>query len=198
MPFAIKDAISQKLDNLERQGIIIPVAHSEWAAPIVAVPKNNGKFHICEDYKVIVNQDLAVDEYPLPTPEELFSNLAGGRIFSKLDLSQAYLQLPVDEASKPFLTINTHKGLYVYNRLPFGIALAPAIFQRLMDTVLQGIPDVACHIDDILVSSADEESHLRILEEVFSRLEKHGFKLKLEKCEFLTTHIECLGHVVSK
>ena len=67
-----------------------------------------------------------------------------------------------------------------------------------MDIVLQGIPGVTCYIDDILVSSADEESHLRILEEVFSRLEKHGFKLKLEEYEFLKTHIEYLGHVVSK
>ena len=198
VPFAIKDAIGQELDRLEHQGIITPVAHSEWAAPIVAVPKSDGKFRICGDYKVTVNQALAVDEYPLPTPEELFSNLAGGRVFSKLDLSQAYLQLPVDEASKPFLAINTHKGLYVYNRLPFGVASAPAIFQKLMDTVLQGISGVACYLDDILVSSTDEESHLRILEEVFSRLEKHGFKLKLEKCEFLTAHIEYLGHVVSK
>ena len=80
----------------------------------------------------------------------------------------------------------------------FGIASAPVIFQRLMDIVLQGIPVMTCYIDDILVSSADEESHLRILEEVFSRLEKHSFKLKLEVCEFLTTHIESLGHVVSK
>ena len=67
-----------------------------------------------------------------------------------------------------------------------------------MDTVLQGISGVACYIDDILVSSADEESHLQILEEVYSCLEKHGFKLKLEKCEFLTTHVEYLGHVVIK
>ena len=67
-----------------------------------------------------------------------------------------------------------------------------------MDTVLQGIPGVACYIDDILVSSADEESHLQILGEVFSRLEKHGFKLKLKKCEFLMTPVEYLGHVVSK
>ena len=86
MPFAIKDAIGQELDNLEHQGIIIPVAHSEWDAPIVAIPKSDGKFCICGDYKVMVNQALAVDEYPLPTPEELFSNLAGGRISSKLDL----------------------------------------------------------------------------------------------------------------
>ena len=198
IPFAIKDAISQELTRLEHQGTISPVKHSQWATPIVPVPKKDGKFRICGDYKVTLNQVLLVEEYPLPTPEELFSTLAGGKIFSKLDLSQAYLQLPVEKESKNYLTINTHQGLYVYNRLPFGVASAPAIFQKLMDTVLQGITGVTCYIDDILVSSTDEEGHLRALEEVLSRLEKHGFKLKLEKCEFLLKSIEYLGHVVSK
>ena len=145
-----------------------------------------------------VNQALAIEEYPLPTPEELFSTLAGGKVFSKLDLSQAYLQLPVDEASKVYLTVNTHKGLYAYNRLPFGLASGPAIFQRTMDTVLQGIQGVTCYIDDILVSSVNNESHIQALEEVFCRLKKHGFKLKLEKCEFLLSHVEYLGHIISK
>ena len=134
--------------------------------------------HQWHDYKVTVNQVLMVEEYPLPTPDELFTTLAGGKVFSKLDLSQAYLQLPVDKDSKQYLTINTHQGLYEYNRLPFGVASAPAIFQKLMDTVLQGVSGVICYIDDILVSSADEDSHLRALEEVCNRLEKHGFRLK--------------------
>ena len=192
MPFTIKDAISQELKRLEQQGTISPVTHSQWATPIVSKPKKDGKFRICGDYKVTVNQVLAVEEYPLPTLEELFSTLSGGKLFSKLDLSQAYLQLPIQAESKPYLTINTHQGLYAYNRLPFGIVSAPAIFQKLMDSVLQGILGVICYIDDILVSSADEDSHLRALEEVFNRLGSHGFRLKLEKCEFLLTCIEYL------
>ena len=96
VPFAIKDAISQELDRLEKQGIISKVPHSQWATPIVPVPKKDGKFRICGDYKVTVNQALSVEEYPLPTPEELFSTLSSGKIFSKLDLSQAYLQLPIE------------------------------------------------------------------------------------------------------
>ena len=99
MPFTIKDAISQELNHLERQGTISPVAHSQWATLIVAVPKNDGNFCICGDYKVTVNQALMVEEYPLPTPEELFSTLAGGKIFCKLDLSQVYLQFSVDKQS---------------------------------------------------------------------------------------------------
>ena len=105
--------MSQELNQLEQQGIISPVTHSEWADPIVPVPKKDGKSRICRDYKTTINQARAVEEYPLPTPEELFSTLAGGEVFSKIDLSQAYLQLPVDEDSKAYLAINTHKGLYI-------------------------------------------------------------------------------------
>ena len=183
---------------MEKQGILEPVTHSNWAAPIVAVPKKDGSFRICGDYKVTVNQVLDVEQYPLPKPEDLFATLAGGKLFSKLDLSQAYLQLPLDEASKPYVAINTHKGLYTCTRLPFGVASAPAIFQKLMDTVLQGIPGVVCYIDDILISGADEETHLRTLGQVFARLEKHGFKLKQEKCEFLLRSIEYLGYIISQ
>jgi len=143
---------------------------------------------------VTVNQALSVEEYPLPTPEELFSTLSAGKIFSKLDLSQAYLQLSIEDNSKPYLTINTHQGLYSYNHLPFSISSAPAIFQKLMDNVLQGIPGVCCHIDDMLVSTSDENTHFCILEQVFTRLTTHGFRLKLEKCEFLLKSIKYLGH----
>jgi hypothetical protein len=190
IPFAIKSAISRELKDLEQQGIVSPVTHSQWAAPIVAVPKRDGRFRICGDYKVTINQALSVEEYPLPTPEEMFTTLSGGKVFSKLDLSQAYLQLPIDDASKPYLVINTHQGLYMYNRLPFGVASAPAIFQKTMDSVLQGIQGVLCYIDDILISSKDEESHLNTLAQIFTQLEKHGFRLKMEKCEFLLPRIE--------
>ena len=129
-----------------------------------------------------VNQALAVDQYPLPKPEDLFASLTRGKVFTKLDLSQAYLQLQLDEKSTSFDTINTHQGLYRFKRLPFGVASAPAMFQKLMDTVLQGMSGVICYIDDILISAIDESSHLDVLGEVLSRLEKHGFRLKREKC----------------
>ena len=129
VPLVIKDAIGRELDRLEQQGIIEKVSHSKWAAPIVAVPKKDGRFRICGDYKVTVNQVLSVEQYPLPKPEDLFTNLAGGKVFSKLDLSQAYLQVKLDEKSTSYVTINTHQGLYRYTRLPFGVASAPALFQ---------------------------------------------------------------------
>ena len=146
-----------------------------WAAPIVAVLKKDGRFQICGDYNVTINQVLSVEQYPLPKPDELFATLAKGKIFSKLDLSQAYLQLQLDDASIPYVTINTHQGLYSFTRLPFGVASAPAIFQKMMDTVLQGLQGVLCYIDDILVSGENEASHFKLLEKVFGQLEKHRF-----------------------
>ena len=92
--------------------------------------KRDQSVRICGDYRITANVACQVDLYPLPRIEELLANLAGGKCFSKLDMSQAYLQLPLDKSAK-LVTVNTHKGLfrYMYNGLPFSIALAPAIFQ---------------------------------------------------------------------
>ena len=162
------------------------------------MPKKDGRFRICGDYKVTVNQVLSVEQYPLPRPEDLFATLAGGKYFSKLDLSQAYLQVLLDEDSRRYVTVNTHQGLYQYTRLPFGVASAPALFQKLMDSILQGIPGVVCYIDDILISASDQGQHLKTLEEVFRRLEEHGFRLKQAKCELLMPSVKYLGHFIGQ
>ena len=196
VPFSIKQAIEEELDKLEKAGILEKVTYSEWAAPIVAVPKKDGKIRICGDYKVTVNQALEVDIYPLPKPEDLFATLAGRKTFSTLDLSRAYQQLLLDDESAEYVTINTHRGLYRYTRLPFGIASAPAMFQKVMDTILQGIPNVICYIDDILVTGKDDKAHLNTLAQVFERLKKHGIRMKKEKCHFMRPSVEYLGHCI--
>ena len=160
VPYALKDAIEQDLERLEREGIIEKVAYSDWAAPVVPVPKADGGLRLCGDYKVTVNPVLKVNQYPMPTPEDLFATLAGGQTFTKLDLSHAYLQVLLEPDSRKYATINTHKGLYQYQRLPFGIASAPAVFQEIMEKILQGIPGVIVYIDNILVSGKNEEEHL--------------------------------------
>ena len=105
---------------------------------------------------------LEVDQYPIPKSQDLFTKLAGGERLTKLDLSQAYQQVELEESSKQYLTINTHKGLYHVNRLPYGVASEPAIFQKL-DQVLQSIDDVICYLDDILIRT---QKHRKNLEEV--------------------------------
>ena len=130
MPFALKEAVEQELKRLENLGIICKVTHSTWAAPFVPIVKADGSVRVCGDYKVTVNQSLDVDQYPLPKPDDLFAMVTNGRVFTKLDLSQAYQQMLLDEESRQYVTINTHLGLYHYTRLPFGVASAPAMFQK--------------------------------------------------------------------
>ena len=196
VPYTLKNAIDDELSRLEREGILEKVTHSEWATPIVAVPKPDGSVRLCGDFKVTVNQSLNVDQYPLPKADDLFDVLAGGKKFTKLDLSQAYLQLPLDPESKKYCTINTHRGLYQFTRLPFGIASAPAQFQKVMDTILQGASGCMCYIDDILVTGSTEQEHLRNLDEVLKRLQAHGIRMKLKKCVFMQDTVEYLGHLI--
>lgn len=188
--------MEKELERLEQNGIIQSVRHSEWATPIVPVMKENGDVRICGDYKTTVNQATITDSYPLPRIDDLLASLAGGQAFSKVDLAHAYMQIQLEEEAKPLTTINTHRGLYQYNRLPFGISSAPAIFQRTMETILQGLPKVFVYIDDILVTGQTEAEHLENLDEVLGRLEKAGVRLK-KKCSFLLPEVEYLGHVLS-
>ena len=115
----------------------------------------------------------------------MFSTLAGGKIFSKIDLSHAYKQLPLADELKQYVVINTQKGLFRYTRLPFGVSSAPGIFQRVMENVLQGIPNVIVYLDDILLSSPTESDHLQLLDQVLDRLEKAGLRVRKEKCQLL-------------
>lgn len=153
--------------------------------------------HVCGDFKVIINPALHAVQYPLPRIEDIFASLSGGEHFSKIDLAQAYLQMEMDEQSKKFLTINTHKGLYQCNCLVFRIASALALWQRAMDKVLQGIPGMQCYLDNIIVTGKDDSDHLQNLQRVLTRLCEYGQRANKEKCEF-KSRISYCGHVIDK
>ena len=118
-------------------------------------------------------------------------------LFSKVDLASAYQQILLDEEYKEYTTINTPKGLFCYNRLPFGVASVSSTFQRLMDNILQGLKYVCVYLDDILIMGATEEEHLQNLNTVLTRLENAGLQLKRNKCAFLLPTVEYLGHNIS-
>ena len=191
--YALQAALTQEIEYLQQEGILEPVEASEWATPLVVVPKANGRLRVCGDYKVTINQCVEKKVYPLPTTEDLFAQIAGGQFFSKLDMSQAYQQLALDEDSKRLLVVNTPRGLFRYTRLPYGVSTAPAIFQSVMDRILQGLP-VACYLDDILIATKTKEEHDQLLEQTLGRLEHTGIKLRQEKCEFYAQQLCYLGH----
>ena len=149
--------------------------------------------HICGDFKQTVS---ALDKYPIPKIEDLFSTLAGGKVFSKIDLSPAYQQLPLADESKQYVVVNTHKDLFRYSRLPFGVSSAPGIFQRVMENVLQGIENVIVYLDDILLSSTTESDHLKLIDQVLERLEKAGLRARKDKCQFFVPSVTYLGHKI--
>ena len=153
---------------------------------------------ICGDYKLTANRASRMEHYPLPKVKNLFSTLAGGTLFTKLDMSQAYLQLLVDDQAKELLTVNTHKGLFAYNRLPFEVSSAPGIFQRTMESLLKGIPNVLVYLNDILITGPTQEQHMKNLIAVLSSFRQAGLRLKKQKCRFLAKSVEYLGFTIDQ
>ena len=151
------------------------------------------KFISCHTDCSGVNRFAHIEQYPLPTPEDLFATLACGMMFSKLDMVHAYQQILIDDDSKQYLTINTHRGLFVYNRLAFGVS-ASAIFQRAIGNLLAGVPRTVVYLDDILATGASEEEHQTNMKEVLRRLVEAGLRLKKDKCNFGVVAVEYLGH----
>ena len=184
VPYALKEKVKKEQERLENDGIIQKVDNSDWATSIVAVPKGDNTVRICRDYKTTVNPQLQVDQYPLPKIQDIFASLAGGQQFTKIDLRQAYNQLEMNDNFKSYLTINTHKVLYSYNRLVFGISASPSIWQCTMDQVLKGIPNTSCILDDIIIPGKTDDEHLKTLEAVLQRLMDYNLRVNEAKCKF--------------
>ena len=152
---------------------------------MVPVIKPTGATRLCGDYKVSVNIHYEVNKYPLPHPEEVFTALNSGEKFTKLDLSETYLQIPLDEQSRNLVVINTHKGLYHFTRLPYRVISAPSIFQQIMDQILPKQEEIICHLDDILITGKNYQQHLGNLKAVLaSKVTTAPTKNKKSKCCF--------------
>ncbi|XP_063894989.1 uncharacterized protein K02A2.6-like [Helicoverpa armigera] len=197
LAYALREPVERALAQLQLDGILSPVERSDWATPIVPVVKKDGNIRICADYKLTLNKVIEVDRYPLPRVEELLFKLKGGEHFSKIDLSQAYAQFELDDTRK-YTVINTHKGLFMYNRLVYGLSSSPGIFQRRLEQLFNDIPQVGVFLDDIIITGFTREDHMRNLCQVFDRLKKYGLRVKREKCVFFAKSINYLGHTISK
>ena len=185
VPYALCNKIDNELDRLVKENILKPVEFSEWATPIVPVLKSDESVRLCGDLKKTVNKAAKCDNYPIPKTEDLFASLGGGDKFTKLDLSNAYLQLELEEESQELLTLNTHKGLYRPTCLQFGVHSATGIFQRKMDQKLGHIKGVKVRVDDILISGKNDDEHLSNLSLVLKTLNENGLRVKRVSVYFL-------------
>ncbi len=197
-PYALRDKIESELKRLEDNHIITKVDHSDWATPIVPVLKKDGSVRICGDYKVTVNKVVEQTRHPIPNVEDIAFKLAKGEKFTELDFSHAYTQLSLDENSKKLTTINTHKGLYQYERLCFGISSSPSIFQCVMDSIFQDIPNVCVYFDNVYITGPTDNEHLQTLDRVLRMVSAKGLRINKNKCQFLKTEIDFLGYRLSR
>uniref|UniRef100_A0A1A8L5P6 Gypsy retrotransposon integrase-like protein 1 n=1 Tax=Nothobranchius pienaari TaxID=704102 RepID=A0A1A8L5P6_9TELE len=186
------------LQNMINGGIVRESA-SPWAAPIVLVKKKDGSWRFCVDYRRL-NALTHKDAYPLPRIEESLTGLKAAKWYSTLDLASGYWQVEMDPTDREKTAFTTPVGLYEFERMPFGLCNAPATFQRLMQRCLGNMVNesLLIYLDDVVVFSADFDSHVRHLSEVFNKLHQHGLKLQPSKCHLFQRKVTYLGHVISE
>ena len=189
---AMQDEIKYMLDR----GLVTPCI-SEWSSPVTLVPKPDGTFRFCVDYRK-VNSLTKSDSYPLPRVDACIDALGCAKFVTKLDLVRGYWQIPLTERAKDISTFVTPQGTYRFEVMPYGLKNAPATFQRLMNQLVADIDNCAVYIDDLIVFSDTWEDHLVHLEKVLVRLSEASLVLNLKKCEFVKAHVQYLGYIVGQ
>ena len=192
----MKEKALEELKKLEEQDIIRPVeTPTDWCAPIVAVPKPNGKVRLYIDFTKLHESERR-ETFPLPTTDQLLAQLDGATVFTKLDCDSGFHQIPLHPESQELTTFITPFGRYCYKRLPFGISSGPEVFHREMTRILEGIPRVICDIDDVLVFGRNQQEHDSRLGIVLQKMKEAGVTLN-EKFKFSIDSVRFLGHMIS-
>ena len=212
LPLKHAEWVQKELEILEKAGVIVRSV-SPWASPIVVVPKRTApgeppKRRLCVDYRAINSLLPPVKKafskakgiltlVPLPKIDEIYAHLKDSKIYSTFDMRSGYYHMVLSEKSRPKSAFVSAYGKWEFKRCPFGLAQAPAYFQRLVNKVLSGLTFAFGYLDDILIFSPDMETHLKHLRVLFERLRSADLKLKEVKCNFLKKHIQYLGHIIS-
>lgn len=186
----------QHFEHMVKVGICRP-SKSPWASALHLVDKNTGETRPCGDYRRL-NSVTTPDRYPVPNIQDFTINLDECSVFSKIDLTRAYHQIPVNEPDIPKTAIITPFGLFEFTRMTFGLRNAGQTFQRFIDQVLKGLPFVFKYIDDIQIASKNHDEHLEHLKVVFERFREHKLKINISKCEFGKSEINFLGFTINQ
>lgn len=177
---------------------IVRESVSEYASPIILVRKKDGTSRMCVDYRML-NTVTIKERYPMPIIEDEIARLSGQACFITLDLTSGYYQVPIADHCKHLTAFVTPDGLYEFNRMPFGLANAPAVFQRMINKVLGSarFTKATAYMDDVLIFGKDPAECLDRLEEVLKLFEGANLTLNLSKCDFLRSSIDYLGYEIS-
>ena len=197
VPYNLRDKLSTKLDELVELDIIEKVSGpSSWVSPVVVVPKPSGDIRLCVDMRQ-ANMAVKRERFPIPTIDEVLQDLNQNKFFSKLDLTSAYHQIELSPESRDITTFGTHKGLYRYKRLMFGISCAPEMYQNVLHQVLQECDGAHNILDDVIVHAPTQEEHDKRFENVVRILSSRGLTLNRDECQFKMSHLEFMGNVLS-
>ena len=195
-PIELKE-LKRQLSELQAVGFIRP-SFSPWGAPVLFVKKNDGSMRLCIDYRQL-NKVTVKNRYPLPRIDDLFDQLKGASVFSKIDLRSGYHQMRVKDEDVPKTAFRTRYGHFEFLVMPFGLTNAPAAFMDLMNRIFRPYLDrfVVVFIDDILIYSKNKEEHGEHLRIVLQTLRDHQLYAKFTKCQFWLSEVDFLGHVIS-
>ncbi|KAL4030756.1 hypothetical protein IC575_009007 [Cucumis melo] len=196
-PAELKE-LKVQLQELLDKGFIRPSV-SSWGAPVLFVKKKDGSMRLCIDYREL-NKVTVKNRYPLPRIDDLFDQLQGATVFSKIDLWSGYHQLRIKDEDVPKTAFRSRYGHYEFIVMSFGLTNAPVVFMDLMNRVFREFLDtfVIVFIDDILIYSKTEAEHEKHLRMVLQTLRDNKLYAKFSKCEFWLKQVSFLGHVVSK
>ena len=194
-PLELKE-LKVQMEELVSKGFVRPNT-SPWGAPVLFVKKKDGSLRLCIDYREL-NKVTIRNQYPLPRIDDLFDQLQGARVFSKIDLRSGYHQLNIRSEDVPKTSFRTRYGHYEFLVMPFGLTNAPAVFMDLMNRIFQPYLDqfVIVFIDDILIYSGNKEDHEEHLRVVLQVLRNNQLYAKFSKCQFWLDSVAFLGHVI--
>ena len=199
LPHKKRHCLLEEIEGMKAMDLIEP-SHSPWSSPLLLVPKSNGSWRLVVDYRGLNNKTVP-QAFPMPTIKSLLNEInREAKLFSSIDLASGFLQVPLEEKSRPYTSFSTPHGHYQFKVTPMGLSNSPITFCRLMTLVLQGIMDssLLLYMDDVLVLSSSFEEHCKKLREVFGRLQNANLTINPAKCALFQKELIYLGHTVSK
>ena len=196
IPHKIKEKVESEIRSMERDGYLEP-AESPYSSPMVVVRKPDHSIRICGDFRKL-NAHIQFDAEPMADQHDIFARLSNSRIFSKMDLTKGFYQLPLDKESRPITAMATPLGLKQFTVVPFGLSISPAIFNRTLRRILKDVPGIEIFMDDILVHSPTWREHMNTLEKVFKIFCEYRISVKPSKCELGSDGVQFLGHYVGQ
>ena len=188
----LKEEVNYLLEN-----DFIEPSKSDWSSPCILVPKPDGTYRMCTDYRK-VNSATKTDSFPIPRIDDCIDKIGRSKYVTKFDLLKGFWQIPLTDRAKEISAFVTPDGLFQYKVMPFGMKNSPATFQRLINNLIAGMDGIGAYIDDVIIYSDSWSDHLRTIQEFFDRLTEYRLTVNLVKSEFCHGTLTFLGHIVGQ